>query len=118
MVLFLPSDGGGAGSGVEEVPLGRASSGGPGSSSLGLDVLSGLLLLPPRNPRTGWLVDRGCTVSTRTDSANGVWVLGRVRRGRPQNEQPHYRVGLLVGIHVRGRPGYPIEGACGLGRAG
>ena len=34
------------------------------------------LLLPPRNPRTGWLVDRGCTVLARTDSANGFGALG------------------------------------------
>ena len=35
----------------------------------------------------------------------------------PKTNDAHYRVELLVGIRVRGRPGYPIKGAYGLGRA-
>ena len=105
-------------------PGSRASSGGPGSSSS--RARSRLWSLPcspvasSRKPANGVrLVGRpeGCTVIARTDSANGFGTLARVRRGRPQNEQPHYRVGLLVGIRVRGRPGYPIKGTCGLGCA-
>ena len=53
----------------------------------------------------------------RTDSANGFGTWHVYAEVDPKTNDSHYRVELLVGIRMRGRPGYPIKGACGLGRA-
>ena len=53
----------------------------------------------------------------RTDSANGFGTWHVYAEVDPKTNDAHYRVELLVGIRVRGRPGYPIKGAYGLGRA-
>ena len=52
-----------------------------------------------------------------TDSANGFGTWHVYAEVDPKTNDAHYRVELLVGIRMRGRPGYPIKGACGLGRA-
>ena len=53
----------------------------------------------------------------RTDSANGFGTWHVYAEVDPKTNDAHYRVELLVGIRVRGRPGYPIKGAYGLGHA-
>ena len=52
-----------------------------------------------------------------TDSANGFGTWHVYAEVDPKTNDTHYRVELLVGIRMRGRPGYPIKGAYGLGRA-
>ena len=52
-----------------------------------------------------------------TDSANGFGTRHVYAEVDPKTNDAHYRVELLVGIRMRGRPGYPIKGAYGLGRA-
>ena len=115
--------GGEAGSGVEVVPRFGRRAVVLAPPRLGLDVASGLLLVlrsllseTRERGAVGWMTG-GVHCVGPNRQCERVWDLARVRRGRPQNERPHYRVELLVGIRVRGRPGYPIKGACGLGRA-
>ena len=52
-----------------------------------------------------------------TDSANGFGTRHVYAEVDPKTNDTHYRVELLVGIRMKGRPGYPIKGAYGLGRA-
>ena len=52
-----------------------------------------------------------------TDSANGLGTWHVYAEVDPKTNDAHYRVELLVGIRMKGRPGYPIKGAYGLGHA-